>query len=73
MAKDKQLGVRVDADLVRRLDAYADKERRARPGLAFTRTDAVNVLLNEGLARHGFPAADVPAGVKKGEKAPRKA
>jgi hypothetical protein len=35
----------MDADLVKRLDAHAARMREATPGVAFTRSDAVRVLL----------------------------
>jgi hypothetical protein len=35
----------MDADLVKRLDAHAARMCEATPGVAFTRSDAVRVLL----------------------------
>ncbi len=49
--KDKgptqQIAVRLDADVIGRLDAIASK--LTRPGLAVTRTDAIRIALLTGL------------------------
>lgn len=42
-----QVGVRLDADLLRRLDALA--ARLSRPGLQLSRADAVRIALATGL------------------------
>lgn len=42
-----QLAIRLEAELIKRLDAVA--ERLSRPGLTVTRTDAVRVALLTGL------------------------
>ena len=42
---------RLPAELVRRLDRYAERLRKEQPGLRATRTDAVRVLLTEALDR----------------------
>jgi hypothetical protein len=41
---------RWDPDLVERIDAYAQRVREDMPGLTFTRTEAVRVLLEKALA-----------------------
>jgi predicted transcriptional regulator len=52
MTKDKgptqQVAVRLDADVIGRLDAIASK--LTRPGLEVTRTDAIRIALLTGLA-----------------------
>ncbi len=54
MADDDEGKVRVafrwDAALVERIDAYAERVRADMPGLAFTRTEAVRVLLEKALS-----------------------
>ena len=54
----KQVGFRFPSDLIKRLDAFADKLGRDLPGLKFTRADAVRVLVEKGLAEAGFPKED---------------
>jgi len=44
------LGVRVDVELIRKLDSEAEHMERERPGMKVSRTDAVQVLLHEALA-----------------------
>src|SRR5262245_47036458 len=44
------LGVRVDVELIRKLDAEAKHMEAERPGMRVSRTDAVQVLLHEALA-----------------------
>lgn len=44
-----QLGIRMDADTVRRLDAAAAK--LSMPGLPLTRTDALRMAVMEGLRK----------------------
>jgi hypothetical protein len=44
------LFVRADADLVARLDAYAEEQKKAHPGRAVSRADAVRELLYTALA-----------------------
>lgn len=56
MVRARQIGIRVEDDLVERIDTFAERERAARPGLTMSRADAINVLLNEALAAHGLPA-----------------
>jgi predicted transcriptional regulator len=49
-SKDKpthQIAVRLDADVISRLDAVASK--LTRPGLSVTRTDAIRIALLTGL------------------------
>lgn len=43
-----QVAIRLDAELIPRLDAVAAK--LSRPGLSLTRTDAVRICLQTGLA-----------------------
>lgn len=45
-----RVAFRWDARLVDRIDAYAERVRADMPGLAFTRTEAVRVLLEKALA-----------------------
>lgn len=45
----KQVAFRLPESLVERLDAYAEELSRAQPGIAFTRADAVRVLLTRAL------------------------
>ena len=40
---------RLAADLIERVDAHARRMEAAQPGLAFSRSDAVRVLLNKAL------------------------
>jgi hypothetical protein len=47
--KTSQIPVRVDPEVIARLDAVAAK--LSRPGLELSRTDAVRIALLEGLAR----------------------
>jgi hypothetical protein len=42
---------RLPAELVKRLDKHAERMRKAQPGLAATRADALRVLLTEALVR----------------------
>ena len=44
-----QIVVRLPDDLVQRLDAYTEARNAAEPGLHFTRSDAVRVLLSKVL------------------------
>lgn len=50
--KDDKVRVafRWSPDLVKRIDAYAERVRADMPGLAFTQTEAVRVLLEKALA-----------------------
>lgn len=50
MSDDVRVSFRWDAKLVERIDAYAERVREEMPGLAFTRTEAVRVLLEKALA-----------------------
>lgn len=45
-----QVAFRWDLDFLRRIDAYAERVRAEMPGLTFTRTEAVRVLLEKALA-----------------------
>jgi len=56
VAKKKQAGIRLDDDLILRLDAYAHARARAEavPGPSVTRSDAIRALLEQGLAEAGF-------------------
>jgi hypothetical protein len=51
----KQVGIRLEPELISRLDAYAKQREQQTPGQSVTRTDAVKVLLEQGLAEAGFP------------------
>lgn len=59
-----RVAFRWDARLVDRIDAYAERVRADMPGLAFTRTEAVRVLLEKALALVESEAP--PKGRKKG-------
>lgn len=45
---------RLPANLIKRLDVYARELRDKQPGARFTRSDAVRLLLEEGLQGKGF-------------------
>lgn len=45
-----RVAFRWDSELVDRIDAYAEHVREQMPGLTFTRTEAVRVLLEKALA-----------------------
>ncbi len=45
-----RVAFRWDPELVERIDTYAERIRAEMPGLAFTRTEAVRVLLEKALA-----------------------
>ncbi len=45
--KTQQVGIRLDEDVLARLDAIAEK--LSRPGLELTRTDAIRIALETGL------------------------
>ncbi len=57
--KDEKVRVafRWDNRLIARIDEYADRVRADMPGLAFTRTEAVRVLLEKALAASEAPAS----------------
>ncbi len=46
-----QVAFRLPDDLLRRLDAYAERMRAAQPGVNVTRTDVVRVLLTRAIQR----------------------
>ena len=52
--KTRQVGIRLEPDQISRLDAFARRREQDTPGLTVTRTDAVKVLLEHGLAAAGF-------------------
>lgn len=54
-ATTKQVGIRLEPELISRLDAYARQRSEDMPGQSVSRTDAVKVLLEQGLAAAGFP------------------
>jgi hypothetical protein len=49
MAETEQVAFRLPADLVKKLDDYAARLAREQPGMTFTRTDVVRMLLTRGL------------------------
>lgn len=49
MADTTQIAVRIELAQLARIDAVAEDLSRATPGLTFTRSDAVKVLLAMGL------------------------
>jgi hypothetical protein len=49
MTKTVQVGFRLPADLVKRIDAYAGRLSSENPGLAVTRALAVKALLTQAL------------------------
>ena len=56
-----RVAFRWDADVVRRIDKYAERVRADMPGLTFTRTEAVRVLLEKALAQ----VEEEPSGRKR--------
>jgi len=46
----KLVGVRMDEELIARIDAYAESLRREHPGLAISRGEAVRLLCEKALA-----------------------
>ena len=48
--KTTQIGVRLEDDLVARIDAYAARVAAELPGVRFGRSDAIRVLVTKGLA-----------------------
>ena len=46
-AKSQQIGIRLEEDVIARIDAIAEK--LSRPGLALTRTQAIRIALETGL------------------------
>lgn len=48
-ANDAQLVLRLPADLIERVDAYAERVRSELPGARFKRAEAVRVLLTRAL------------------------
>lgn len=51
----KQVAFRLPESLVARLDAYAEQLSIAQPGIAFTRADAVRLLLTRALDATSAP------------------
>ncbi len=49
MADTEQVAFRLPTSLVKRLDDYAGRMAKEQPGMTFTRTDVVRVLLVRGL------------------------
>lgn len=49
MADTEQVAFRLPKALVARLDAYAARLEEEQPGMSFTRTDVVRVLLTKAL------------------------
>ncbi len=47
---DKQVSLRLPADLVDRIDAHAARLTEQSPGMAFSRADVVRMLLTRGMA-----------------------
>jgi hypothetical protein len=68
MAQAKRPGVfiRMDTDLLERIDAYVDRMARDQPGTLPTRSDAIRVLIYKGLdatsQRPTSPDEDAPRG-----------
>ena len=67
--QDKQVAFRFPAELVERLDRYAQRMGAEMPGLKFSRADAVRVLLERGLEETGLGAG--PKGGKRAARARR--
>jgi Arc/MetJ-type ribon-helix-helix transcriptional regulator len=59
------IGFRLPAQLVARIDAYADKVRESLAGHRINRSDAIRVLLEKALAAEGFPAAEAKPAKRK--------
>lgn len=61
-----QIGVRLDEELLGRVDAFLDVLAERAPGLPIKRADALRVLLTRGLDAEGVKA---PASPKRKSKA----
>jgi len=71
MEDTQQVGLRLPTELIRRADAYAEALAAEHPGMMYTRTDAIRIIL----AKHLPPLpleADEPAQPDPASK-PRKA
>jgi hypothetical protein len=51
--EQKQIYVRLDDELIAKIDRYAEQLAAAQPGLKPSRSDAIRVLLNKGLSGEG--------------------
>jgi hypothetical protein len=56
----QQVGLRLPTELIRRADAYADALAAEHPGMMYTRTDAIRIILAKHLPPLP-PEADEPA------------
>lgn len=48
--KTRRLGIRLEPDLLRKLDELAEQYRRENPGVRYTRSDVARLLLEQALA-----------------------
>jgi hypothetical protein len=51
----KQIYVRLDDDLLARIDRYVERLATRQPGLNPSRSDAIRILLHRGLEAEGEP------------------
>jgi len=58
MADTEQVAFRLPKSLIKRLGAYAERMTKDQPGMTFTRTDVVRILLTRAL--DGEPEAPKP-------------
>ena len=62
MADTEQVAFRLARDLVKQLDVYAQEMSKAQPGMTFTRTDVVRILLTRALEEGAKTTAKAPRG-----------
>ncbi len=48
--KTSRLGIRLERELLERLDALAEQYQRENPGVRYTRSDVARLLLTQALA-----------------------
>ncbi len=53
--KTSRIGVRLEPELLRKLDELAEEYRRAHPGVRYTRSDVARMLLAQALERASKP------------------
>lgn len=67
-----QIGIRLGASLVRRADAYALSLSAEHPGMRFTRTDAIRMILTLHLPPDPEAPAEPPSRAPSGNTKPAK-
>jgi hypothetical protein len=65
VAKTRQVVVRMEEDLVQRLDAHVERLKAEKPGSDYSRADAVRILVTAGLVRAEAAASDKAKAAKK--------